>query len=295
MKNHKHRKWIALLLVMCMCMAFDVPVSAAGLSASGTNTSYAGFFSSAWSNFWDNLFGGSNSSKSDTSQGTSGDSSELTLVEDETTVEEGTELRASTYALSDETPGTRANTSTLKYFPITMYNYDETTINNATHQAEVDAALENGGISSLKQWSGMYFSEGSPGSASYTYTTDGQTVTYTRTTVSYSRWEDYSNYENNGYYVDVNGTKYLVTDLTCSWDWGVYNWTITYQGGSTTASGNPITLYKASTGNTGTTANRKWSAGRRRARRRPTTGSCHRHNWRTAFLSGGCTVNVGTG
>lgn len=256
MKNHKHRKWIALLLVMCMCMAFDVPVSAAGLSASGTNTSYAGFFSSAWSNFWDNLFGG-NSSKSDTSQGTSGDSSELTLVEDETTVEEGTELRASTYALSDETPSTRANTSTLKYFPITMYNYDETTINNATHQAEVDAALENGGISSLKQWSGMYFSEGSPGSASYTYTTDGQTVTYSPTYVEYNWRGDYSNYVNKGYYVDVNGTKYQVTALYCEryYDWGWnYNWTITYQGGSTTASGNPITLYKASTGNTGTTA-----------------------------------------
>ncbi|MGM9630814.1 hypothetical protein [Butyricicoccus sp.] len=87
----------------------------------------------------------------------------LTLVEDETTVENGEMLRASTYAattLADDGTGTQANSTTRKYFPVTMYNYDATTINNATHQVEVDGDLGN-------TWDGIYFSAGSPSAESY--------------------------------------------------------------------------------------------------------------------------------
>ena len=90
---------------------------------------------------------------------------ELTLVEDETTVENGDMLRASTYAATTASADEGVNaladtTTTLKYFPVTMYNYDATTINNATHQVEVDGDLGN-------TWNGIYFSAGSPAAEAY--------------------------------------------------------------------------------------------------------------------------------
>ncbi|MGN1181488.1 MAG: fibro-slime domain-containing protein, partial [Faecalibacillus sp.] len=85
---------------------------------------------------------------------------DLTLIEDETTVEEGTELRASTYSLSNTSTYDTDDKTTLKYFPVTMYNYDKTTINNATHQVEVDNGLGN-------TWNGIYFSDGSPAAEAY--------------------------------------------------------------------------------------------------------------------------------
>lgn len=87
---------------------------------------------------------------------------ELTLVEDETTVTEGTSLRASTYAattLADDGTETQAGSTTRKYFPVTMYNYDDR-INNATHQVEVDGGLGN-------TWDGIYFNNGTPKAESY--------------------------------------------------------------------------------------------------------------------------------
>lgn len=87
----------------------------------------------------------------------------LTLVEDETTVTEGTSLRASTYAattLADDGTETQAGSTTRKYFPVTMYNYNKTTINNATHQVEVDGDLGN-------TWDGIYFNNGKPEAESY--------------------------------------------------------------------------------------------------------------------------------
>ncbi|MGN1345564.1 MAG: hypothetical protein ACI4V1_02160, partial [Eubacteriales bacterium] len=178
----------------------------------------------------------------------------MLLVEDDTTVEEGTELRATTYALSRGNTGTTTyadDNTTLKYFPVTMYNYDATTINNATHQVEVEGDLGN-------TWNGIYFNDGNPGAESYTYSTGGE-VSYTSTTVIYSNNNNYNTYINNGYYVDVDGTKYLVTGLSCTrsgswWDGYTYSWTITYAGGMATSSKSSITLYKASTGSTATTA-----------------------------------------
>lgn len=158
---------------------------------------------------------------------------------------------ATGYALNNSGASTYAggtDSATLKYFPVTLYNYDKTTINNATHQVEVDGELGN-------TWNGIYFNDGNPSAERYTYSTGGE-VSYTSTTVSYSAW-GYDAYINNGYYVDVNGTKYLVTGLSCDRYWKKgwkYTWTITYAGGTTTSSDSSITLYKPSTGSTETTA-----------------------------------------
>lgn len=256
-------KLLAMLLVVTMLVGMMVPTAAA---AGAVSTGVEGFFSTIrdWAASirsginWPNLPWSGNK--------------ELTLVENQSTVSEGTALRASTYTLSSASwtnaseDGTlkfsnviplAATGRTLKYFPVTMYNYDKTTINNATHQVEVDNGLDS-------TWNGIYFNDGNPSAESYTYSTGGE-VSYTDTTVSYSNDGNYDNYINNGYYVDVSGTKYLVTGLSCTrrGRYGVYtySWTITYTGGDTAErSGRSITLYQASTGSTATTDSLSYAA-----------------------------------
>lgn len=245
----RRKKVLALVLALCLSMTTVTPASAAGFS-SGRSSG----FSFSWSSIWDRLFGGLTQTPSEPETGTetsTGSGGTMTLVEDETTVSEGTALRASTYALTAaDTPSTYANSTTnLKYFPVTLYNYDKTTINNATHQVEVERGLGN-------TWNGIYFNDGNPSAESYTYSTGGE-VSYTEVTVNYKSNGRYNDYINNGYYVDVNGTKHLVTGLSCtrSWFFGyTYSWTITYAGGTATSSDSSITLYRASTGSTATTA-----------------------------------------
>ena len=68
----------------------------------------------------------------------------------------------------DDSGTTTDTTSTIVYYPVTLYNYDQTTINNATHQTEMDAAKSSAdGIESLTQWNGIYFGSGLS-SAAYT-------------------------------------------------------------------------------------------------------------------------------
>ena len=244
----RRKKVLALVLALCLSMTTVTPASAAGFS-SGRSSG----FSFSWSSIWDRLFGGLTQTPAEPETGTetsTGSGGTMTLVEDETTVSEGTALRASTYALTAaDTPTTYANSTNLKYFPVTLYNYDKTTINNATHQVEVERGLGN-------TWNGIYFNDGNPSAESYTYSTGGE-VSYTEVTVNYKSNGRYNDYINNGYYVDVNGTKHLVTGLSCtrSWFFGyTYSWTITYAGGTATSSDSSITLYRASTGSTATTA-----------------------------------------
>lgn len=74
---------------------------------------------------------------------------------------------ATGYALNNSGASTYAggtDSATLKYFPVTLYNYDKTTINNATHQVELDNGLGN-------TWNGIYFNDGNPSAESYDYTT----------------------------------------------------------------------------------------------------------------------------
>ena len=70
MRNNRHRKIIALLLVLCMCVATAVTVSAAGLYSYGTSGSLAKSITSSWTDFWNRLFGGN--SNSDNSNGGDG-------------------------------------------------------------------------------------------------------------------------------------------------------------------------------------------------------------------------------
>lgn len=239
MKHGKLHKLLALVLVLCMSVSLVVPAYAAGGSSS--STAFGRALIQSWNSFWDKLFGSSDDA---------GDA-DLTLVEDETTVSEGTQLRASTYALSAQSDST-----TLKYFPVTLYDYDTTTINNATHQVEVNNGLGN-------TWNGIYFSNGSPAAESYTYSTTGG-YTYDSTKVSYSNNSNYSKYTTGSYYVDVNGTKYVVTGITCvqsgSGGKKSYKWTITYAGGSTTSSNSSITLYTRKASSTTTTSSLSYAA-----------------------------------
>lgn len=251
MKHSRFRKPMAFLLALMLCVTMVSPAFAARITLPGSSSSS----SYSWSDLWNKLFGTGNDNTTDTD--TSDDTSdlELTLIEDETTVAEGTKLRASTYAATPADAGVAplANKSTtLKYFPVTMYNYDKTTINNATHQVEVDNGLGN-------TWNGIYFNDGKPGAERYTYSTGG----YTRTTVRYRSDNNYSTYINKDYYVDVNGTKYLATGLSCKRSGYIrhtYSWTITYAGGTATSSDSSIKLYKANTGSTATTGKLSYAA-----------------------------------
>lgn len=147
MKHSKFRKVLAFMLVFCMAFTVTMPVSAAGKGQAKQTSKKV-------------------NSKKKTSESSSSNTEDsnvtMTLVEDENTVTDDTELRAATYAYSSGNGvSTQADTSTtLKYFPVTMYNYDKTTINNATHQVEVDGDLGN-------TWNGIYFSDGSPKAEAY--------------------------------------------------------------------------------------------------------------------------------
>ena len=234
----KGMKILAASLTAAMVVS-GVPVSAAPRSSSYVSSfSLKGWLESIFNKGSDN--GATETEAPD-------ESVKLDLVEDESTVENGTMLRASTYAVDDSGISAQANTTTLKYFPVTLYDYEATTINNATHQAEVDKGLGS-------KWNGIYFSSGAPGAESYTYST----TTYSDTTVNYSSKGNYSAYTNGSYYVDVDETKYVVTDITCTRSGSSsnrkYAWTITYDGGSTTSNKSSITLYtpregSATTGN----------------------------------------------
>lgn len=86
--------------------------------------------------------------------------SELTLVESATTVDNGTLLRASTYALTSTAETDEEDSATtVKYFPVTMYDYNTSAINEATDKLDND----------LTVCEGIYFSDGSP---SYETATD---------------------------------------------------------------------------------------------------------------------------
>ena len=120
------KKLLALLLATGLCASLAAPAYAASWSSpSGSG--------SAFSYFWNLLFGG-------------GQKGSFETIEDESTVAAGTELRANTY---EAVSTLAADGTTLKYFLVTLYNSDQTTFNNAVHQGEVDQALANGGIDTL--------------------------------------------------------------------------------------------------------------------------------------------------
>ena len=227
MKQFKWRKLAAVLLVVCLSVGMVTPASAAGLFSSGRSSGLLGSLTDRWNNLWNSIFGGAQEKEPAEDAGnTETETGDLTLVEDETTVTEGTDLRASTYSL--QLMNTRA-TTTLKYFPVTLYDYNTETINNATHQVEVDARLGS-------QWNGIYFSAGSPEAESYTYTTSG--VTYSQEQDGDISWRslapDNTDQKSTGYYVRLtsDGQYYpaYVTRTSSGSGWGKeYYFKLEYQ------------------------------------------------------------------
>ena len=154
-------------------------------NSSGNRWSFSNWWNNRWNHDDDNT---SDSNKSDSSE------TKLKLVEDQSTVAEGTELRASTYEV--ENTDAASNASTIKYFPVTMYNYDTKKINTATHNAEAAKASENG-QSSISSWDGMYFSGGNPvnGASNSKYDTSeylgdntGKAGNKNYSTKTYAKW-----------------------------------------------------------------------------------------------------------
>ena len=156
MKKGLRAKLFAFALALCLCTTMVTPAFAASgrYNSSGNRWSFSNWWNNRWNHDDDNT---SDSNKSDSSE------TKLKLVEDQSTVAEGTELRASTYEV--ENTDAASNTSTIKYFPVTMYNYDTATINKATHNAEAAKAYKNN--QSISSWNGMYFSSGNPVRGAY--------------------------------------------------------------------------------------------------------------------------------
>lgn len=152
MKKGLRAKLFAFALALCLCTTMVTPAFAASgrYNSFGNRWSFSNWWNNGWNHDDDNT---SDSNKSDSSE------TKLKLVEDQSTVAEGTELRASTYEV--ENTDAASNASTIKYFPVTMYNYDTKTINKATHNAEAAKAYENH-QQSIDTWKGLYFSNGNP-------------------------------------------------------------------------------------------------------------------------------------
>lgn len=151
MKKGLRAKLFAFALALCLCTTMVTPAFAASgrYNSSGNRWSFGNWWNNRWNHDDDNT---SDSNKSDSSE------TKLKLVEDQSTVAEGTELRASTYEV--ENTDAASNASTIKYFPVTMYNYDTKTINKATHNAEAAKAYED--HKDIDTWKGLYFSSGNP-------------------------------------------------------------------------------------------------------------------------------------
>ena len=218
MNKNKWKKLLVFVLAFSMCVTTAVPSYAATGSRS---------FASSWTSFWEKIFSSGNR-KNETTESEDTSAAEetteaggsLDLIEDETTIEGDVELRASTYALSNDSANAQADgtKTTLKYFPVTMYNYDMTTINNATHQVEVDNGLGN-------TWNGIYFNDGNPSAESYTCSTA------TTASLPYAEWnfwnknnkdnDDYGQYTYSGL---VESTLTANKDITFTKpDGGIFN------------------------------------------------------------------------
>lgn len=199
MKKGLRVKLFAFALALCLCTTMVTPAFAASgrYNSFGNRWSFSNWWNNRWNHDDDNT---SDSNKSDSSE------TKLKLVEDQSTVAEGTELRASTYEV--ENTDAASNTSTIKYFPVTMYNYDTATINRATHNAEAAKASAND-QSSISSWDGMYFSGGNPvnGASNSKYDTPaylgdntGKAGKKSYSTETYAEWNYWgANVKNAGY------------------------------------------------------------------------------------------------
>lgn len=198
MKKGLRAKLFAFALALCLCTTMVTPAFAASgrYNSSGNRWSFSNWWNNRWNHDDDNT---SDSNKSDSSE------TKLKLVEDQSTVAEGTELRASTYKV--ENTDAASNASTIKYFPVTMYNYDTKKINKATHDAEAAKAYASN--KDIDTWNGLYFSGGNPiigkGNSKYNhseYLGDNAGTAGGReySTETYAKWNYWgANVKNAGY------------------------------------------------------------------------------------------------
>lgn len=198
MKKGLRAKLFAFALALCLCTTMVTPAFAASgrYNSSGNRWSFSNWWNNRWNHDDDNT---SDSNKSDSSE------TKLKLVEDQSTVAEGTELRASTYKV--ENTDAASNASTIKYFPVTMYNYDTKKINQATHNAEAAKAYASN--KNIDTWNGLYFSGGNPiigkGNSKYNhseYLGDNAGTAGGReySTETYAKWNYWgANVKNAGY------------------------------------------------------------------------------------------------
>lgn len=195
MKKGLRAKLFAFALALCLCTTMVTPAFAASgrYNSSGNRWSFSNWWNNRWNHDDDNT---SDSNKSDSSE------TKLKLVEDQSTVAEGTELRASTYEV--ENTDAASNASTIKYFPVTMYNYDTKAINKATHNAEAAKAYKNN--QSIRSWDGLYFSGGNPiidknnkyNTPAYLGDNTGTAGGRSYSTENYAKW-NYWGQKNAGY------------------------------------------------------------------------------------------------
>lgn len=190
MKKGLRAKLFAFALALCLCTTMVTPAFAASgrYNSSGNRWSFSNWWNNRWNHDDDNT---SDSNKSDSSE------TKLKLVEDQSTVAEGTELRASTYEV--ENTDAASNASTIKYFPVTMYNYDTKKINKATHNAEAAKAYASN--KNIDTWNGLYFSGGNPGNSAsdskydtsgYLGDNAGTASEKTYRTTNYANWNRWS-------------------------------------------------------------------------------------------------------
>lgn len=162
----KRSIWTRILAMLLIVSMLTVPVSAAGWNSRSNPNGWGwGNFWGGWGGFWGGFWGGYEEEEPEPTE----PEAELVLVEDASTVDNGELLRASTYALTTEgeTAGinaantysvmatdtdTQAETTTVKYFPVTMYDYNTATINAATKLKDTGS----------NEWEGLYFSGGTP-------------------------------------------------------------------------------------------------------------------------------------
>lgn len=226
MKQFKWRKLAAVLLVVCLSVGMVTPASAAGLFSSSRSSGLLGSLTDRWNNLWNSIFGGTQEEEPAEDAGNT-ESGDLTLVEDETTVTEGTDLRASTYSL-ELLAGRKED---LKYFPVTLYNYDDA-YNNAMHQYEVDNRTYT------STWNGIYF--GGNGHGANTNHEDsfslGAAAGYQVASPTYSQIldRDRTRWQTTDYFYKVGSKYYPLMAKRSSEGWWntTYTYTFGYKDGS---------------------------------------------------------------
>lgn len=185
------KKMLALLLMLCLSFTMAAPAYAAG----GRGMSRG----SRWQKTQPKT-----QQDSKAQQDINTGETELLLVEDETTVENGDLLRAATYEVKSADNGIagQAEGDQVKYFPVTMFNYDQKAYNNTLKAQEYSDELTT--------WNGIYMGNDS-GSYNYNATVtyggevNGRTVHYEKVTNPISNGS--LNLEADAQYVLVCGSQ----------------------------------------------------------------------------------------